>query len=301
MDKRDRAAIFRKRLQDTMAVQGISKSGLARDVRVDRSTIGQLLKDDGPRLPNAQLAADVVAALRVSTDWLLGLTNRPETPGDIVGAALALSPAERTSADAQLLAWHQEAVGYKVRHVPATLPDILKTKAMLEWEYASFQDRDLPQAHAAMQDQLEWLTSGVSDYEIAIPIHEVQACASGAAYYQGAPADVRRGQLAFLGSQCDALFPRLRIFLFDAHRVYSSPVTVFGPNLAVVYVGQCYLAFREVERVKALSNHFDWLVREATVDARHVAGHLRDLVKTQAGQYKSIHFAKPAPAPLSIS
>jgi len=278
MDKRDRAAIFRKRLDDTMAAQGITKSALSREVRVDRSTIGQLLKDDQPRLPNAQLAADVAAALRVSTDWLLGLTNRPETPGDIVGAALALSPAERTSADAQLLAWHQEAVGYKVRHVPATLPDILKTKDMLEWEYASCPDRDLPQSHLAMQDQLEWLTSGVSDYEIAIPLHEVEACAAGSAYYQGVSADVRQAQLRFLADQCDALFPRLRIFLFDAHRVYSSPVTVFGPNLAVVYVGQCYLAFREAERVKALTHHFDWLVREATVDARHVAGHLRGLI-----------------------
>jgi hypothetical protein len=64
------------------------------------------------------------------------LTNRPETPGDIVAAALSLSPAERTSADKQLLEWHHEAAGYKVRYVPATLPDILKTKRMLDWEYA---------------------------------------------------------------------------------------------------------------------------------------------------------------------
>ena len=90
--------------------------------------------------------------------------------------------------------------------------------------------------------------------------------------------DVRYAQLNFIADQCDQLFPKLRIFLFDAHRVFSSPVTVFGPNLAVVYVGQCYLAFREVERVKSLSSHFDWLVREAVVDARHVAAHIRSLI-----------------------
>ncbi|MBT0958053.1 helix-turn-helix transcriptional regulator [Alphaproteobacteria bacterium KMM 3653] len=278
MDKRTRADLFRKRLAEAMNAQGCSKSELARLARVDRSTIGQLLKDDHPRLPNAQLAADAAQALNVSADWLLGLTNRPETPGDLVAAAMSLSPAERSSADAQLLEWHHEAAGYKVRHVPATLPDILKTEAMLDWEYATSRREHLPDAFDAMRDQLDWLASGVSDYEIAIPLHEIEACAAGSAYYKTAPKAARHAQLRFIADQCDEMFPRLRIFLFDAQRVFSSPVTIFGPNLAVLYVGQCYLAFRELERVKSLTNHFDWLVREAEVDARHVAAHIRALL-----------------------
>lgn len=279
MDKRRRASLFRERLMEVMSMKGMTKSGLSRATNVDRSTIGQLLKNDHPRLPNSQLAADAANALGVSADWLLGLTNRPETPGDIVAAALALSPAERTSADEQLLEWHHEAAGYKVRHVPATLPDILKTKRMLDWEYASVRERRLPEAFSAMQDQLQWLSSGVSDYEIAVPIHEIESCAAGTAYYKGVDEAVRYEQLDFIADQCDQMFPRLRIFLFDAHRVFSSPVTIFGPNLAVVYVGQCYLAFREVERVKSLSSHFDWLVREAVVDARNVSTHIRSLIE----------------------
>ena len=279
MDKRRRASLFRERLMEVMSMKGMTKSGLSRAAKVDRSTIGQLLKNDHPRLPNAQLTADAANALGVSTDWLLGLTNRPETPGDIVAAALSLSPAERTSADEQLLEWHHEAAGYKVRHVPATLPDILKTKRMLDWEYASVRERRLPEAFSAMQDQLQWLSSGVSDYEIAVPVHEIESCAAGTAYYKGVEKSVRYEQLGFIADQCDQMCPRLRIFLFDAHRVFSSPVTIFGPNLAVVYVGQCYLAFREVERVKSLSSHFDWLVREAVVDARNVSTHIRALIK----------------------
>jgi len=278
MDKRDRADLFRNRLKDAMSHKNVTRSALSRKTKVDRSTIGQLLKDDQPRLPNAQLAADVANALGVSTDWLLGLTNRPETPGDIVAAAMSLSPAERTSADEQLLEWHHEAAGYKVRHVPATLPDILKTKRLLHWEYASFQERRLPEAFIAMQDQLEWLTSGVSDYEIALPLHEIEACAAGTAYYKGASKSIRFEQLNFIADQCEAMFPRLRVFLFDAHTVFSSPVTLFGPNLAVVYVGQCYLAFREIDRVKSLTSHFDWLVREAVVDARNVPAYIRSLM-----------------------
>ena len=278
MDKRQRANLFRERLMEAMSVKGVTKSGLPKAAHVDRSTIGQLLKRDQPRLPNARLAAYAAKALGVSTDWLLGLTNRPETPDDIVAAALSLSPAERTSADEQLLEWHHDATGYKVRHVPATLPDILKTKRMLDWEYAAVRELRLPEAYSAMQDQLEWLSSGVSDYEIALPIHEIEACAAGTSYYKDAGKDVREEQLHFIADQCEQMFPRLRIFLFDAHRVFSSPVTVFGPNLAVVYVGQCYLAFREIERVKSLSSHFDWLVREAVVDARNVPNYIRSLV-----------------------
>ena len=262
MDKRRRASLFRERLIEVMSVKGMTKSGLSRAANVDRSTIGQLLKNDQPRLPNAQLAADAANALGVSTDWLLGLTNRPETPGDIIAAALSLSPAERTSADEQLLEWHHEAAGYKVRHVPATLPDILKTKRILDWEYASVRERRLPEAHSAIQDQLQWLSSGVSDYEIAVPVHEIESCAAGTAYYKNVEKDVRYEQLGFIADQCDQMFPRLRIFLFDAHNV-----------------GQCYLAFREVERIKSLSSHFDWLVREAVVDARNVSTHIRSLIK----------------------
>ena len=75
------------------------------------------------------------------------------------------------------------------------------------------------------------------------------------------------------------MFPRLRIFLFNAHTLFSAPVTIFGPSLAVIYVGQCYLSFREAERVKSLSGHFDWLVREATIDARDVPFYIRGLIK----------------------
>ena len=65
MDKRRRASLFRERLIEVMSVKGMTKSGLSRAANVDRSTIGQLLKNDQPRLPNAQLAADAANALGV--------------------------------------------------------------------------------------------------------------------------------------------------------------------------------------------------------------------------------------------
>ncbi|PLX40774.1 MAG: XRE family transcriptional regulator, partial [Hyphomicrobiales bacterium] len=41
---------------------------------------------------------------------------------------------------------------------------------------------------------------------------------------------------------------------------------------------QFYLTFRESNRVRSLTDHFDWLIREASVDARDVAGYIRSLI-----------------------
>ena len=277
IDKRDRSGLFRERLLQAMQREGHSKSALARATGVDRSTIGQLLGSDLPRLPNAQLAADAAQVLGVSLDWLLGLTDRPERPGDLIAAAVEMSEAERNTIDAQVLGWHREAAGYKVRHVPATLPDMLKTEAVKRWEYAAFLGRTPEPQSTSIESENSWLMSGESDYEIALPLYELEAFAQGSGYYDGLGAADRREQIEYLAEMCEQLYPQLRLFLFDAKRVFSAPMTCFGPLLAVIYVGRFYLAFREGERVRSLIRHFDWLVREAMIDDRDSTSFLRGL------------------------
>lgn len=278
-DKRDRAALFRQRLAQAMERDGLSRSELARRTGVDRSTIGQLLSSDMPRLPNAGLAADAAQVLGVSADWLLGLSARPERAGDLVAAAMKMTEAERQSIDNQVLDWHREAAGYKIRHVPATLPDMLKTEEVKAWEYAHFLGHSPDPETASMQDESAWLLSGASDYEIALPIHELRAFAEGSGYYRGVSPDVRLAQLRYLAEVSETLYPQLRLFLFDAKRAFSAPMTCFGPQTAVIYVGRFYLAFREGERVRSLIRHFDWLVREADVDAREASAFIRGLME----------------------
>lgn len=277
MDKRARAALFRDRLTQAMTRERINRSALARATGTDRSTIGQLLQPDTARLPGGQLLGDMAAALRVSADWLLGLTDRPERPGDLLAAALSVTGAARSSADAQIMAWHREAAGYKIRHVPATLPDMLKTDPVLRWEYADFLGRTPEQAVRSALDLERWLHEATSDFEFAMPLHELRGFAAGAGYWTGLEVGHRIEQLERLAETCETLYPALRVFLFDARQVFSVPLTVFGPRLAVIYVGRFYLAFRERERVVSLTEHFDWLVREAVVDAREVPAMLRAL------------------------
>ncbi len=280
LDKRERAALFRSRLQTAMTDRGVTQARLAAAVGVDSSTISQLVDPRGARLPNAQVAAECAAALGVSADWLLGLSDQRESVADLVAGAMTMTEAPRAFVDDQMHAWHRQAAGYKIRHVPATLPDMLKTPEMLLWEYEPSLGRTIEQAIGASQDRLDWMKGGHSDYEIALPLHELTSFARGVGYYHGLPREVRQAQLLYMAHLHHQLYPTLRVHLYDARRVYSAPITVFGPLLAVIYLGHNYLAFRDTERVQAIGRHFDGLVREAAVPSRDFPEHLDRLSRT---------------------
>ena len=274
IDKRDRAALFRLRLAAAMARAGANQASLAREAGLDRSTISALLSP-GTRLPNAQAAADCALALRVSTDWLLGLTDRPTPPDRLADEAVGLVPAPRALFDDTIFGWHRAAAGAKIRHVPATLPDILKTRAVAEWEYRAALGANATAALEVFEAQKNWLSNAHSDFEIAVPLHELASFAAGTGYWADLPKPLRRAQLDEFIRLTETLYPALRLYLFDARRVFSAPVTVFGSDRAVVYLGRQYLVFSDPAKVAEVSRHFDWLVREARFPARDTANHLR--------------------------
>ncbi len=278
IDKRSCAQTFRERVNAALAASPLSRAGLARQIGVDRSTVTQMLAEGETRMPGGHVVAASAQALDVSADWLLGLTDRPEQSGALVDSSLSISETGRaTGLDDQIFKWHHEAEGYKIRHVPATLPDMLKTNDVLQWEYAPITHRRPNEAIEAAAERLDWMRLTESDYEMAMAVHELDSFARGEGYYAGLEPSLRAAQLDWLAELYDQFYPGLRIFLFDARRVYSSPVTVFGPMMAVLYMGQHYIAFRDRERVRTVSRHFDWLVREASISARAIPQHLKDL------------------------
>lgn len=277
IDKRMRATQFRTRLRRAMADAHISQSALARRIAVDRSTVSQLLSGDGARLPNAHVVGACAAVLGVSADWLLSLSDRPESAAELLAGSLSFSEAPRALVDERIFDWHQEAAGYKIRHVPAALPDMLKTRAMLEWEYSPHLGRTADQAIGASEDRLTWMRGARSDYEIAMPMYELHSFVHATGYYHGLPLDVRMEQIDQFLDLTEQLYPRLRIYLFDAKRLYSAPLTIFGPLLCAFYAGGHYMAFRDLDRIETFTRHFDTLVREAVLTARHLPTHLRQL------------------------
>ncbi len=277
LTKQARASQFRSRLSLAMSQSNTTQSALARAINADRSTLSQALKDDGTRLPSAHMIGACASVLGVSSDWLLGLSDRPESAADLLSNSFEVSHAPRAHVDEQIFDWHREALGYKIRHVPATLPDMLKTDAMLEWEYGPHLGRTTQQAINASQDRLEWLRNTRSEYEIAMPLCEIDSFIGATGYYTGLPTAIRLAQTEHLITLSRQLYPRLRLYQFDARRLYSAPVTIFGPLLAVLYTGGHYMAFRDRERIETFTSDFDVLVREAQQTARDFPDFLGDM------------------------
>ena len=279
MDKRARSDLFRNRLQKAMDLKGDTQSSLARKTGADRSTLSQILAGTTPRLPNGQLVAQCANSLGVSADWLLGLSDQPDSLEQILEQAMTMVDAPRALIDAQIFAWHQRAAGYKIRHVPTGLPDMVKIRSMLEWEYAPSLGHTIDLAIASAEDRLNWMRQAQSDYEIALPIHELQAFARAEGYYSGCPRQIRIEQLKHLAQLTAQLYPVMRFSLFDARKIYSAPITIFGPLLAVIYLGQKYLVFRVPDRIQALSQHFDGLIREAEIGTRELPAFIGALLQ----------------------
>jgi transcriptional regulator with XRE-family HTH domain len=271
MDKRERARIFRDRLNQAIRGADSNRSALARATGFDRSTLTQILNSEAPRLPNIHLAAECAEELGVSTDWLLGLSDRHERAADILSASFQFRRAARTPADEFIQNCHREAAGYKIRYVPASLPDGLKTEAVLEHEYRAFLGKTPEQAIVSMLDTLNHIRAPGSDVEMCTRIDVLETFARGEGYWRGLSAADRRIQLEHVEHMCREYYPSLRLYLFDAKKVYSSPLAIYGPMLATVYVGQFYMVFRDRQQVLALTGHFDQLVREAEIEARAAA------------------------------
>lgn len=275
--KLTRAAQFRIRFAAAIAKSGLTQSALARRIGIDRSTLSQTLGDDGARLPSAHVVGAAAAILGVSSDWLLGLSDRPESAADLLSNSFEISHAPRAMIDEQIYEWHRESAGYKIRHVPATLPDMLKTDAMLEWEYGPHLGRTTQQAINASRDRLNWMREAQSEYEIALPLYELESFVRGTGYYAGLPVTTRLAQADQLSALSRSLYPRLRIYQFDARKLYSAPVTIFGPLLAVIYTGGHYMAFRDRQRIDTFTRDFDLLIREARHTARDFPDVLSDM------------------------
>ncbi len=277
LDRRDFARHFRQRLVTAMENAGVNRAALVRAVGIDRSTLSQLLSDETDRLPRADTVAAIATSLKVSLDWLLGISNEARLSADIHPESPEIAPSPHTPIDARLGAWYEEAVGYKIRYVPTTIPDLAKTDQVLEYEYEDFAVRSTEQAMAASQIKLEFTRLPEADMEVCTPRQTITEFAYGQGLWEGLSLEARLAQLDRLINLIEELYPTLRLYLFDGLTRYSAPYTIFGPKRAAVYAGQMYFVFNTAEHIRMLTRHFDDLVRAAVVTSAEAATYLQGL------------------------
>lgn len=275
MDKRDTSATFRQRLQLLQSQSGLSQSAFAARINIDRSALSQLLSGRDVRLPRAETLVALATVFGVSIDWLLGLVAETTIASETTDR-MEVQPSDGHSDIALLQQWHLETVGQKVRSVPARLPAMLRTEAVI-----CFETEGRPSARdtaiSLTSYQLNYARHPESDTELCMPMQRVQEFAAGAGLWQGLPGGDRQAQLSHMADALDELYPSLRLYLYDGLKGFLLPQILFGYRRAAIFAGEVYLMIRARQTIRDLARGFDGQVRAATIHAHEAGDFLRNL------------------------
>ena len=283
MDRTETVELFRQRLTGIIKRSGMSRSAFAAAVGLDRSTLSQLLADGNERLPRAETIIAIAAMAQVSVDWLLGLSQSEQRGAELVENTLEIEPNAGQPLDERLARWHAEAIGYKIRYVPATLPDLLKTEDVIRYEYGLTDERLQTLRIEQSEARLAYSRRPETDMEVCSSVQSLESFVRGEGIWRDLRRKVRRAQTERMIELLEELYPTLRWFLFDGRRRFSVPYTIFGPKRAAVYIGSMFFVFNATQQIRVLTRHFDELIRAATVQPTEVAGLLRRLLEERGG------------------
>ena len=278
MTKRETVDLFRLRLSELIASTGTSRARFAAKAGLDRSTLSQLLSEDNVRLPRADTIARIATRHSVSADWLLGLSEVPQITADVVPRPVVATGADDPDSE-HLRHWHDEARGAKVRYVPSSLPDQVKTEAVIHYENAKLS---LAGAQAMWRDaraRIDHAGTNASEIEVCSSRQSVEMFARGEGLWRQMPPRERRRQLEHMAQVVETLYPSYRWFLFDARECFAAPYTIFGQKRAALYVGAMYFVFTSTEHIRELTAHFAGLIRHARVQPNETASFIRTLLK----------------------
>ncbi len=277
MRRYEMVGIFRERLNSVIQQSGRSRSAFAAEVGMDRSTLSQLLSDTNDRLPRAETIAAIANKAQVSTDWLLGLSQEGQLGTDVLAPALEVEAGSASPGDARLLRWQAEALGYKIRYVPTTLPDLLRTEEVIRYEYGEYGTH-VPEGRIEQTEaQLAYSRRPETDMEACSSFQSLEAFARGEGVWRNLSAKTRRAQIDWMIVLLDELYPTFRWFLYDGLKRYSVPLTIFGPKRVAIYLGNMYFVFNSTEHIRVLTRHFDELIRVAVVQPSDVIDFLKKL------------------------
>jgi hypothetical protein len=231
------------------------------------------------RLPRAETLHAIARTNGVSLDWLLGLIASDALEDDKV-PSLEIQTISAPQNSELLSEWHKQATGYKIRYVPASLPDLLRTEAVNQIEFSNYSKTEIAAKEEASRYQLTYLRRPETDMEICMPLQTLEQFARGESIWKEIDRRTRKEQLEVMAELVNEMYPTLRLFLFDQRELYVSPYTVFGPKRAAIYLGNMYLVVNSADHIKSLTRHFDSLIRISKIGPDRITQHIRGLIKT---------------------
>ena len=278
MDKRDLSEVFRERLRILVQRSGQNQSAFAASVGIDRSALSQLLSGTTTRLPRAETLLTIVSVHKVSLDWLLGVSQDEGMTGEI-RESLEIEEASGGFERTLIAKWHAEAAGTKIRYVPAGIPDLLRTEALVDYE-ADISNKSRETQAGETQYRIDYNRRPETDMEVCMPRHTLEIFARGLGVWSGFPDRHRKAQRRHMADLLDDLYPTFRLFLYDGRLRYSVPYTIFGQARAAIYVGDMYLVLYATEPIRTLTRHFEQLIRAADINPHETAGFARKLASS---------------------
>lgn len=269
-------SLLAQRLAQAIEGTGLGKGEFADRAAIDRTTLSQLLSERTRRLPRVDTLRRIAAAHDLSIDWLVGLSNTGPVEAALMDNTSFEAPGPSPT-DERLLGWLSEAADFKIRYVPVTLPDPLKSEAVIRFERSGTVGPSAAQTIDTTAAHLAWARHPDTEMECCSSTQSLQSFARGDGTWNRLSVDARCEQLDRMIELTDELYPTFRWFLFDASQRYAAPVTVFGTKRAALYLGGLYLVLTSVEHVRTLSRHFDGVVRDATVQPTSLPRYLTRL------------------------
>jgi transcriptional regulator with XRE-family HTH domain len=276
MHKRQTVAIFRQRLAELLSRTGHTQARFAAKAGLDRSTLSQLLAAGNIRLPRAETIARIATRHSVSVDWLLGLSQQDQPAPDIVPQPVVEPDADSPYSEG-LCRWHEEARGEKIRYVPSSLPDQVKTETVIRYENVKLTSDAATVMVDSAHARIEHARRAEGEIEVCSSRQSLELFAAGHGIWRQLPVRDRLRQLEHMAEMIEALYPAYRWFLFDGRESYAAPYTVFGRKRAALYLGSMYFVFTATEHIRVLTQHFEDLIRHARVQPNETAAFIRRL------------------------
>jgi transcriptional regulator with XRE-family HTH domain len=277
--RQETVEIFRRRLNQVIEESRLSRSAFAKKMGLDRSTLFQLLAESNSRLPRMETVAAIARNAQLSVDWLLGLSQAGQAETAELTQTLEIAYEAGDPADERLASWHAEALGYKIRYVPSTLPDLLKTDSVIEYEYLRRGVLAPDKQKREADRRLAYSRRPETDMEVCTSFQYLKDFAFGNGIWDQLPVDERREQLRTIHRLAAELYPTFRWFLFDGLENYAAPMTVFGPKRAALFIGGIYLVFTGTEHIRTLTRQFDNLIRSAVVQPPDLPAYVGELIE----------------------
>jgi transcriptional regulator with XRE-family HTH domain len=197
------AWVLHERLADAIHRSGLSKTEFAEQAGIDRTTLSQLLSPATTRLPRVDTLHALAVAHDLSLDWLVGLTNAGPLEAELLIHTSFEAPGP-SATDERLLGWLSEAADYKIRYVPSTLPDLLKTDAVIRFERGA-TGPTAAQTIEMTEAQLAWARHPDTELECCSSVQGVASFARGEGIWSRLGVEARRQQLDHLIRLVDEL------------------------------------------------------------------------------------------------